>query len=439
MSSLITVREHARLTTGEVPASAVNTARISETAFDWLLTESVRLLGAGKGLRLVELESRRELRLDNYVGVLEAPCGTRIEILPKALDAGDERASSRDLLQRMLVRCLGIKPRQSGPTTLRTFDTPLSEWVAAQFLESVDHLVKRGLRFEYHPVEEELHYLRGRLIVAKQLRQPPGRGHYFPVEHDVFDADRAENRLIRSAIDVVRKCTREPKNWRLAHELAHHLAEIPASANIREDFRQWRDERLMAHYGPVRMWCSLILHEQMPLSIVGDYRGLSLLFPMEQVYEKYVGACLKAAIPNGCQLVPQASRRHLCAHTPVGALEPRDWFELRPDFLITKASQNMLVLDAKWKLLDSARNDSESKYDLSQGDFYQLYAYGQKYLDGNGNLILLYPKTSNFFERLPPFDFGDGLHLHVLPFDLRKDRQDWDIEHFLVDMETSYV
>lgn len=439
MSNLITVREHARLTTGEVPASAVNTARISEIAFNWLLTESARLLDAGKGLRLIELENRRELRLNNYVGVLEAPCGTRIEILPKALDAGDECASSRDLLQRMLVRCLGIKPRQSGPTTLRTFNAPLSEWVAAQFLESVDHLVKRGLRFEYHQVEEELRYLRGRLIVARQFRQPPGRGHYFQVEHDVFDADRAENRLIRSAIDVVRKCTREPKNWRLAHELAHHLSEIPASANIREDFRQWRDERLMAHYGPVRIWCSLILHEQMPLSVVGDYRGLSLLFPMEQVYEQYVGACLKTAIPHGCQLVSQASRRRLCTHTPVGAMESREWFELRPDFLVTRAAQNMLILDAKWKLLDAARNDSESKYSLSQADFYQLYAYGQKYLDGQGNLILLYPKTARFTERLPPFDFGKGLQLHVLPFDLKTDIQDWNLEHFLIDNEPSHV
>lgn len=439
MSNLITVREHARLTTAEVPASAVNAARVSETVFDWLLSESARLLGTGKGLRLVELENRRELRLDNYVGVLEAPCGTRIEILPKALDAGDERASSRDLLQRMLLRCLGIKPRQSGPTTLRTFDAPLSEWVAAQFLESVDHLVKRGLRFEYHPVEEELRYLRGRLIVAKQLRQSPARRHYFQVEHDVFDADRAENRLLRLALDVVRKRTREPRNWRLAHELAHHLDEIPPSTNIHEDFRQWSEERLMAHYGPVRMWSSLILHEQMPLSIVGDYRGLSLLFPMEQVYEQYVGASLKTAMPQGCQLVSQASRRHLCAHAPVGTTEPRGWFELRPDFLVTKAAQHKVVLDAKWKLLDAARNDSESKYDLSQGDFYQLYAYGQKYLDGQGNLILLYPKTANFSEPLPPFDFGHGLQLHVLPFDLSKDRQDWGLEKFLGDRGTIFA
>lgn len=432
MNEPITVREHARLTTAEIPPSAINTARVSESAFEWMIAESARLRGTDQGARFVQLENRRELRLDNYVGVLETPCGMRIEILPKALDDDNDRAASRSLLQKMLLRCLDIRPRQSGPTALRVFDAPLSEWIAAQFLEAVDHLVKRGLRFDYHPVQEELRYLRGRLVVARQLRQPPGRDHHFQVEHDVFDADRPENRLIRSALDVVRKGTREPKNWRLAHELAHHLAEIPTSSNIREDFRRWREDRLMAHYAPARMWCSLILHEQMPLSVIGGYRGLSLLFPMEKVFEQYVGISLKQATPPGFQLVPQASRQYLCSHRPVGTRESKDWFELRPDFLVTHDRKNKLILDAKWKLLDSAKNDSESKYGLSQGDLYQLYAYGQKYLAGEGQLILLYPKTARFAEPLPQFKFDDGLVLHVLPFDLEADSQSWDLASFLV-------
>ena len=61
MKPLITVREHARLTTADVPASET-LARVSQTAFDWLLAESSRLQGPGSGARLVELETRRELR-----------------------------------------------------------------------------------------------------------------------------------------------------------------------------------------------------------------------------------------------------------------------------------------------------------------------------------------------------------------------------------------
>lgn len=414
MSRLITVREHARLTTAEVPASEM-LAQVSQAAFDWLLAESTRLRGPNSGARLAALESRRELRLDNYVGVLESPCGTRIEILPKALEHGESIEAGRGLLQKMLARCLHLTPRQSSPTALRSFDAPLSEWVARQFLQGVDHLRKRGMRFDYHPVQEELRYLRGRLLVARQIRQPPGRDHFFQIEHDVFDADRAENRLIRAALEVVRKHTREPANWRLAHELAHHLHEIPASSNVAKDFQHWRDDRLMAHYAPLRGWCALILHQQMPLTVVGTRQGQSLLFPMEKVYEQYVGIGLRQWLPAGAKLTPQAASQFLARH------RDQPWFQLRPDFLIEHDGQRV-VADAKWKLLDSTQDNGEQKYGLSQADFYQLYAYGQKYLGGAGILYLFYPKTSRFNAPLPPFHFNEQLKLLVVPFDLHSEK-----------------
>jgi len=412
VSRLITVREHARLTTAGVPGSQM-LAQVPQPAFEWLLAESTRLSGEGTGARLVVLESRCDLRLDNYVGVLESPCGTRIEILPKAFEHEEDIETGRGLLQRMLSRCLNLAPRQSSSTSLRTLDAPLTEWVAMQFLQGLDHLVKSGLRFDYHSVHEELRYLRGRLLLSRQVRQPPGNAHYFQVEHDVFDADRAENRLIRSALEVVRKYTREPGNWRLAHELAHHLHEIPVSSNVAEDFRRWRGDRLMAHYATMRDWCSLILNEQMPLTVVGTITGQSLLFPMEKVYEQYVGIGLRQWIPAGATLKPQAAQHHLAQH------RDQSWFQLRPDFLIQHNDHN-IIADAKWKLIDSSMDDSKQKYGLSQADFYQLFAYGQKYLHGVGTLYLFYPKTSRFKTPLPPFYFTQQLMLIVAPFDLEQ-------------------
>ena len=52
---------------------------------------------------------------------------------------------------------------------------------------------------------------------------------------------------------------------------------------------------------------------------------------------------------------------------------------------------------------------------------YQLFAYGEKYLKGQGSLVLIYPKNENFLESLPSFEFKPGLLLHVVPYDLDKD------------------
>lgn len=389
--------------------NGLDQAAVSEAAFDWLCKESERLRKAGAGL--VQLEGRHWLRLDNYVGVLEAPDGTRIEILPKTFDDGDDAAQARYLLQRMLQRCLHLEPRVSAPTGLQVFDGPLTEWVIQQFLQALDTLVKRGLRFEYHAIEEERRFLRGRLLVDRQLRQPPGRAHYFQVEHEIFDADRPENRLLRSALDKVCKQAKEAGNKKLAFELAHQLLEIPPSRDLANDFAQWRSDRLTAHYRPVRPWCSLILNEQNPLTVLGDWTGNSLLFPMERVFESYVEGCLRRALRPGQTLKAPAASQYLVTH------DEQPWFQLRPDFLLAEDGATT-VLDAKWKRLDASKGNSEEKYGLSQADFYQLYAYGQKYLGGCGRLVLLYPQTATFRESLLPFFFNDQLRLDVVPFDL---------------------
>jgi len=44
------------------------------------------------------------------------------------------------------------------------------------------------------------------------------------------------------------------------------------------------------------------------------------------------------------------------------------------------------------RLLDGLKANGTSKYGLAQGDFYQLQAYGQSYLNGTGDVVLIYPK-----------------------------------------------
>ena len=410
MSTLITVREYARLTVDAVEPS-LDRAQVSASAFDWLCQQSASFSRAGAAL--VQVEGRRWLKLDCYVGVLETPCGTRLEILPKHFDSGDCEVQSRALLRRLIQRSLNLKPREVSPTALEVYDAPLSEWVIGQFLAALDHLIKRGMRFDYQRVEEEQRYLRGQLNVVAQMRQPPARKHFFHVRHDIFVADRAENRLLKLALERVCQTTQDPANWRLSHELRGVLHEVPASPSVRDDFRAWRTDRLMAHYQPIKPWCELILNQQMPIAVAGEWRGISLLFPMEKLFERYVEGWLRRSLPPEAKLTAQAASEYLCEH------QDGRMFRLEPDLLVRKGGQSW-VLDTKWKRLSSV--DREKKYGLSQSDFYQLFAYGQKYLQGRGELVLIYPRRAEFQHALSPFDFGDGLRLWVLPFDMEAER-----------------
>jgi len=138
---------------------------------------------------------------------------------------------------------------------------------------------------------------------------------------------------------------------------------------------------------------------------------MSMLFQMEKLFEKYVERWLGKNLLPLAKLTPQAKRHSLCQH------EQKPIFRLEPDLLVERHGQSW-VLDTKWKRLNAA--DRQNKYGLNQADFYQLFAYGQKYLGGQGELVLIYPRWAWFQSALPLFDFGGGLTLRALPFDLER-------------------
>nr|WP_306277402.1 MULTISPECIES: McrC family protein [Pseudomonas] len=398
------------MTTAEVEPT-LDVAQLSQSAFDWLCELSASF--SRNGATLLQVDGRHALKWDSYVGVVETPCGTRLEILPKHHEQGDCLLKSRQLLRKLIQQALQLKPRDASVASLELFDAPLSEWVMGQFLTELDLLVKRGVRFDYQRIEEEQRFLRGQLNVVAQMRQPPGRQHHFQIRHDVFLPDRAENRLLKLALELVAKSTQDAANWRLANELRAMLAEVPASRQVNQDLRAWSRDRLMAHYQAIKPWCELILNQQMPIAVSGEWRGMSLLFPMEKLFECYVEGWLRQRLLPGANLTSQASQHHLCAH------DSGKMFCLKPDLLIDTPEQRW-ILDTKWKRIDSGK--PEKNYDLSQIDFYQLFAYGHKYRDkGVPQLVLIYPYWSGLRTALPVFDFGEDMRLWVLPFDLDAD------------------
>lgn len=417
--SAVTVREFGAITCAANVAPGIDTAVVSKATFDWLLD----LQGQWKRERaLLRLVNSRTLRIENYVGYLESPSGEGIEILPKTQvtppDSG-ALSRSRRLLRDMLAASQDLKPREAMGADLQRRDEPLHEWIVGQYLIELKELVRRGIRFDYVEVEDESAHIRGRLVLEKQLRQPPSKAHIFQVRHEVYTPNRRENRLLKTALDWCLKHTRRPEHWRLANELSHQLADITPYREPLKELPRWQHNKLMRHYATIRSWCRLVLEQLNPDFQYGRYRGIALLFPMEKLFEAYVERALRSGLPGGTRLRAQAMSESLVRHQPQAAAHAQSWFYLKPDFLLEVGSQRT-VMDAKWKLLEQGKGTSDDKYGLSQSDFYQLAAYGEKYQAGEGHMALIYPRYAQFSQPLPAFHFSDALTLWVVPFDLEQ-------------------
>lgn len=418
----VTVREFALLINGG-DHNSIDCHSIPKSAFDWLMANS---FGIGEKqqelVRVKRYGKALALQVVNFVGVLETPCLTRIEILPKTSSELCDPTESRKVLLKMLAEVEDLKLQQFEQSHLQLFKQPLYELLIGHFLQAVVMLVRRGVRSEYQRLERQTPFLKGQLQVAKQINQRPGRQHYFHVSHDVFSPDRAENRLLHSALRQVLKWTSSSAHQRLARELLFVFHDINESRNFALDFKAWKDDRSIAHYRPLKPWCELILSYQSPIAMVGQHKGLSFLFPMEQLFEKYVARRLSRKLPSTLHLKSQVSSLSLTSH------KGDKWFRLKPDIVIYEKQRVVSLIDTKWKLLDETQGNTKHKYGLNQSDMYQLFAYGQKYLQGTGELYLIYPMHSAFKDSLPSFEFHDVLKLHVVPYDLVNDTCDISLE-----------
>lgn len=385
---------------------------VPERVFSWLESLCLkRKEGTPVWARLSQSQNQRAIQITNYVGVLRAPCGFQIEVLPKI---GKESPPDkvRALLIEMLKCLYGFRHIQTSNAALNAVRMPLLEVFIQQFLSAVGALVKRGLRSDYLSEHDNLFALRGKLLVAKHLSQNLLRRDRFYTQHDEFSQNRPENRLIHSALRIVLTMCRSQENQRIARELCFVFTDVPQSSDVVQDIGRIRLDRGMSYYETALDWAKLILNGMSPITGDGKHHAPSLLFPMEALFEAYVQKHLAKQLQDGYYLKAQASSQHLVAH------EMQRWFRLKPDLLIRDNKNTHLLLDTKWKLIDAKKNNGKEKYQLSQADFYQLYAYGHHYLDGRGDMVLIYPKTDAFDAPLPVFCFPQHseLRLWVLPF-----------------------
>lgn len=407
---------------GSVPS---NIKVVSNSAYDYLKQLCLGDESENQLLQLRRRDGMEVLQVQNYAGVIFTPDKTQIEVLPKVgknfnsngSGSTDEHEKARKSLLIMLKALKGFTHIQTSSANITHQKMPLLEVFISQFLSSVNELIKRGLKSDYVRQSDNLGFLKGKLNVGKQVRQNFINKHKFFCEYDEFMLDRPANRLLHSALLKVKGFARSSANQKLLQELLFVFHEIPKSTDHKLDITKLQQDRGMNYYQTPLEWCRLILNGFSPQTMKGSTNAASLLFPMEKVFEDYVAKILKEQLARDCPeltLSTQATGQHLAIYNNRGK------FSLRPDLLIQHGPINKVVLDTKWKLLDSSVTHSN----ISQSDVYQMFAYAKKYLKPSGidlsvgkDVVLIYPWQDNFDAPLKHYyDLDDGHRLWIVPF-----------------------
>lgn len=350
-------------------------------------------LGGQEGAGILS-DHYRYLRAKQMVGVIAAP-GCSLEILPK-VDSGEaepdavERPTVRRRLMHMLDFALGLDVGEGALTTMARQDDSLLDMLIRLFADRLLAETRRGLPRAYHAREDDLPALRGRLDVARQFSVHAVRPDRLACRYDTLSADTALMQVMKACVVSLRKHARAAETQRRLDELRFILSDIAdvPRALLRWDRihldrtnRRWNTLLTLARLFLRREW-QATHHDQRQDS------GVSLLFPMNDLFEAFVAALLRRALSgSGIEVVAQGGLRHCLGEWRDEEECRGHLFQTKPDIILRQNGRVLAVIDTKWKSL--AANPLDRKNGVAQADIYQMMAYARLYRCDR--LMLLYP------------------------------------------------
>ena len=377
---------------------------------------------------------RKYITTGRYVGTIQTKNGQIIEVLPKIYKATGKQEKDKDVCRSVFLNMLrhftDIKARSFQDASLSTQKGfPILEVYIRNYINAVEQLVLGGLKKNYSLIEENQRYLKGKLDITKQITQNITNKARFAIRHNKYIEDIPQNRIIVTTLRKLLGDSHSTTNKARIAALLTILADIPSSTNIESDLRVANSSnRLFASYELLIQWSSQFLLNRGFTTFAGACVNQSLLFQAEKLFEDFIAYLFRKYAPN--YNVDAQNTRYFLVDRHNG----RGMFRLRPDILVETDSSNpnydCIIIDTKWKAIDSTKPDKNYLLDIK--DMYQLYAYGHKYKLGETKakgsevipkLVLLYPYSERFTEKLPVFIYdeitGDmGLKLMAIPFNL---------------------
>ncbi len=366
------------------------------------------------------------IRARNYVGVVSIR-NTTVQILPKLYRKEEDLENMVEEATRNLLFMLSFanrfKIKETGLSNLKKERSDLYESIVYLFARNLLETLKKNYRRDYERREEDLNVVKGKIVVSKQIQKSlQNRIHctFFDLTEDTL-----MNRILKYICHLLLFRVKNRENWLLLQNILSIYEGVTLTPAKLSDFDRIRLNRLNEDYEPFISLARLFL-ENMSLELQNSqFKTFSFLFDMNVLFEEFTGEFIrkyKKDILNdtdfyNCNIHLQTKKKWLIE-------KPTRSFGLRPDIVLSSRGDAKLIIDTKYKILDSTKQ----YFGVLQDDIYQMFAYAKKY--ECSDIILLYPwneRVGDFQNKtgiLKTYHFDDNTRLHIATINLMRDLRD---------------
>ncbi len=323
------------------------------------------------------------IKATSYVGVIKFK-NNQIEILPKLIApmvndgvvSEKEREQILNNLLFMLSYTKKLDIKTSDSAKLAKNNNPFLEVLIREYANSLFECLKRLTPKNYIREEDNLNYLRGKLLFTENIKYNCANKAKFYCVYDEFSENCVLNQLFYYVAQCLYTISKNSKNKQLLKMIIDYFCDIKLikfDSCKCEKIKLTRQQKLFEK--PFKLAKMFVEHSSVDLS-KNKFENITLLWDMNKLFEEFIYQVIKkkAKIEGLVLVKSQAQKKLLKNHRLTKA-----------DILI-ETKDRKIIIDTKYKKLESFEN-------VSSADLYQVGMYCTLHDDNNKkvNAILLYP------------------------------------------------
>lgn len=316
------------------------------------------------------------VKFNEFVGVIQVD-NFVFEVLPKAdskLEGAEAKEHWRDVLIDMILAVGAFDIHAPSSSSLKIKQRSILDLYFELFIIEVEYLLHLGLSKKYRKREANVTALKGNLRFGQHIQKNLTHQERFYVQHTTYDLEHKLHSILYKTIRILRQVNTNAELHSRLGALSLSFPEMPDVAVTEDVFRKLKFDRKTQCYRKAIDIARLLLLRYHPNVCRGQNYVLALMFDMNLLWEQFVFVSLRKFKASGVTISSQMSRYFWKPDSGSRT-------SIRPDIVIDKNKPTCIVLDTKWKNLNSSNPSAE--------DLRQMYVYHEYYLASK--VALVYP------------------------------------------------